>query len=184
MSKYKIEGPFVGHTREMLKSPTFRSLSLTALRILARIEIEHMDHGGGDNGKLPVTYRDFVEHGVTRGRIGGAIRELVATGFIEVTRKGRAGNDGFRDPSLYGLTYVRTKTSPPTNEWKQAMEASHADKNRHRHARKDHRKDDRDGISMVRDVAGHGKTGRVRVGGIHAKTPRKSEGTEKGPFQA
>ncbi len=123
MTKH-YNGQFLGRTREMLKSPAFRGLSLTALRILARLEIEHMDHGGRDNGKLAVTYVDFMEYGV-RGRrhIKPAIDELVDAGFIEITRKGRAGNREFRQPSLYRLTYVHTNTAGPTDEWRQRQAA-------------------------------------------------------------
>jgi hypothetical protein len=51
-----IDGQFAAHTIEMIKSPAWSVLSLSARRVLDRIEIEHADHGGYDNGKLPVTY--------------------------------------------------------------------------------------------------------------------------------
>jgi hypothetical protein len=41
---------------EMLESPAYRALSLSAHRALSRIEIELAHHGGKDNGKLPVTF--------------------------------------------------------------------------------------------------------------------------------
>src|ERR1700730_16310495 len=115
--QYKAQ--FLGRTLEMLKSPAFRELSLTALRVLARIEIEHMQHRGVDNGRLPVTYHDFEEYGIRQRLVGRAIRELVELGFIEVTRKGRGGNREFCRPSLYRLTYVQTTDAGPTDEWRQ-----------------------------------------------------------------
>ena len=54
---------FAPHTIAMLRSPAWRALSLSARRILDRIEIELADHGGTDNGKLPVTYDDFEQYG-------------------------------------------------------------------------------------------------------------------------
>ena len=64
--KNKIAGQFSARTVEMLESPAYRVLSLPAHRILARLEIEHAHHGGNDNGRLPVTYDQFVEYGIRR----------------------------------------------------------------------------------------------------------------------
>ncbi len=82
-----------------------RALSLAARKALDRIEIEHMNHGGADNGRLPVTYRDFEAWGIRRHSIASAIRELDALGFIEITRHGYGGNAETRAPNLYRLTY-------------------------------------------------------------------------------
>ena len=57
-----IDGQFAPHTIEMIKSPAWSVLSLSARRVLDRIEIEHADHGGNDNGRLPVTYDDFERY--------------------------------------------------------------------------------------------------------------------------
>ena len=57
-------------------------MSLTGHRILDRIEIELADHGGKDNGKLPVTYADFEEFGIgNRHAIAPGIREVCALGL-------------------------------------------------------------------------------------------------------
>ena len=69
----------------MIKSPAWSVLSLSARRVLDRIEIEHADHGGYDNGRLPVTYDDFEHYGIHRHSIAAAIRETVALGFAEIT---------------------------------------------------------------------------------------------------
>jgi hypothetical protein len=55
----QIAGQFIAHPRQMIESPAWRALSLAARKALDRIEIEHLDHGGAENGKLPVTYRNF-----------------------------------------------------------------------------------------------------------------------------
>lgn len=114
----KISGQFSPRPVEMNKSFAFRVLSLSAHRVFARIEIELADHGGNDNGKLPVTYIDFMEYGLDRHAIGPAIAECEALGFIEVTERGRSGNAEFRKPSLYRLTYRYTNDAPPTDEWR------------------------------------------------------------------
>ena len=54
----------------MLESPAFRVLSLSARRVLDRIEIELAHHGGQDNGRLPVTYEHFHDYGIHRHAIG------------------------------------------------------------------------------------------------------------------
>lgn len=49
----KISGQFSARLIEMLESPAYRVLSLSARRILDRIDIEHAHHGGQDNGLYP-----------------------------------------------------------------------------------------------------------------------------------
>jgi hypothetical protein len=112
-----IDGQFAAHTIEMLKSPAWSVLSLSARRVLDRIEIEHADHGGNDNGRLPVTYDDFERYGTHRHAIRRAIWETVALGFAEITERGRAGNAEFRSPHKFRLTYFPVRRAPPTNEW-------------------------------------------------------------------
>jgi hypothetical protein len=112
-----IDGQFAPHTIEMIKSPAWSVLSLSARRVLDRIEIEHADHGGNDNGRLPVTYDDFECYGIHRHSIRAAIRETVALGFAEITERGRAGNAEFRSSHKFRLTYFHVGRAPPTNEW-------------------------------------------------------------------
>ena len=112
-----IDGQFVAHTIEMIRSPAWSVLSLSARRVLDRIEIEHADHGGNENGRLPVTYDDFERYGIHRHAIAPAIRETVALGFAEITERGRAGNAEFRSPHKFRLTYFHGGRAPPTNEW-------------------------------------------------------------------
>jgi hypothetical protein len=112
-----IDGQFAAHTIEMIKSPAWSVLSLSARRVLDRIEIEHADHGGNDNGRLPVTYDDFERYGVHRHQIRKALREIEALGFAEITERGRAGNAEFRSPHKFRLTYFHVGRAPPTNEW-------------------------------------------------------------------
>jgi hypothetical protein len=113
-----IGGQFAPHTIEMLRSPAWCALSLSARRILDRLEIEMADHGGTDNGRLPVTYDDFCRYGIHRHAIGPAIREAAALGFLEITEAGRAGCADFRKPNRFRITYRHTKNQAPTDEWK------------------------------------------------------------------
>jgi DNA-binding FadR family transcriptional regulator len=115
----RIDGQFNARLIEMMVSPAYRVLSLSAHRVLDRISIELAHHGGNDNGKLPVTYEHFEEYGIHRKAIPPAIRELEALGFIEVTQRGTRSAGELRRPNLFRLTWVNCKSSPsPTHEWR------------------------------------------------------------------
>jgi hypothetical protein len=115
----KIDGQYVPHIRDLIDSPAWRTLSLSARRLLDRIELELLSHGGQDNGRLPVTFQQFVEYGMTRESVAPAIREAVALGLLKITRKGRAGNAEFRLPNWFMLTYVAGRgMTRPTHEWR------------------------------------------------------------------
>jgi hypothetical protein len=116
-----INGAFAWRLVEMLGSPAYRVLSLSAHRAMARLEIELAQHGGKpeENGKLPCTFDHFAEFGLHRHAIAPAIRELVAMGFVEITQRGSAGNAGFRQPTLYRLTYRHWGShQETTDEWR------------------------------------------------------------------
>src|SRR6516225_5618581 len=113
----KINGQFAARPIEMLESPAYRALSLSAHMVISRIEIELAHHGGNDNGQLPVTVDQFVEYGMHRSSVAPAIREAEALGFIRVER-GRGGNADYRTPSLFGSTFAQHRNShrsPPTD---------------------------------------------------------------------
>jgi hypothetical protein len=114
----RFDGQFNGRLIEMMESPAYRVLSLSAHRVLDRICIELGHHGGADGTKLPVTYEHFMEYGVDRHAIAPAIRELEALGFIEVTQRGKPSAGEFRLPNLFRLTWAVCHSTNPTHEWK------------------------------------------------------------------
>ncbi len=100
-----ITGQWAARSIEMLESPAYRVLSLSAHRVLSRIEIELAHHGGRDNGKLPVTFDDFAGYGVRRHSIAPALDELEILGFIKITQRGRRARGAeYRRPNLFLLT--------------------------------------------------------------------------------
>ena len=109
-------------------SAAFSVLSLSARKVLDRLEIELAHHGGTDNGRLPVTYDQFQDFGIDRQAIAPAIRELVALGFIEITRAGRAGNAEYRLPNLFRLTYrpCAGERGDGTHEWRRIKDSAEA----------------------------------------------------------
>lgn len=117
----RISGQFSARLIEMLESPAWRVLSLSARRIIDRLEIEHAHHGGNDNGRLPVTKENFIDYGVSHDQIAPATREAEALGFIRVTERGRGGNAEYRKPSLFFLTFAHgrdSRVNPPTHDWR------------------------------------------------------------------
>jgi hypothetical protein len=64
-----IDGQWNARTIDMMESPAYRVLSVSAHRVLDRVCIELAHHGGNDNGKLPVTYQDFMAYGIDRQAI-------------------------------------------------------------------------------------------------------------------
>jgi len=93
-----IPGPVAWRTIEMLESPAYSVLSLSAHRAMSRLEIELARHPD-DSGRLVCTHNDFIKYGIHHNRVALAIRELEALGFIKITRPGRGR------PSLDLLTY-------------------------------------------------------------------------------
>ena len=121
VTKKKTLEPFIMRTREMLRSPAFRVLSLSGHRFLARLEVELCNHGGNDNGRLPVPAEDFRDYGIDHDAVAPAQREVVALGFTEVTRRGRAGKAGQRRATEFRITYLPSFGKPPTNEWQNIL---------------------------------------------------------------
>jgi hypothetical protein len=116
----KISGQFSPKLIEMLESPAWRVLTPAGRKVIERVEVELANHGGKDNGKLPVTYKDFVEFGIDRHAVKPGLSEVVALGFLEVTRQGRAGNAEWRQPSLYRLTFRHSEgiLGDGSHEWR------------------------------------------------------------------
>ena len=161
-----IDGQFAPRTIEMLESPSYRVLSLSARRVLDRLEIELGHHGGTGNGDLPVTYDQFQEYGIDRQAIRPAIREAIALGFLEITKEGRAGNAEWRQPNRFRLTYRPSKGERAygTNEWRrmQSLEEAAAIAKAARNEK------------PKKTKAQCGKTSRFRVENPHRKQPDHS----------
>jgi hypothetical protein len=117
----RISGQFRAHLIEMIESPAWRALSLSARRVIDRIEIELAHHGGNDNSRLPVTKRNFIDYGIPGRLVAPATREAEALGFIRVTKRGRGGNAEHRQSNLFFLTFTHCRSSrdePPTHDWR------------------------------------------------------------------
>ena len=98
----------------MLDSVAYWALKPIERTVLAVIEIEHMRHGGSENGRLVVTRRQFEKRGIHKDAIAPSIRALEALGFIELER-GAAGIGDQAQAHRFRLTYVQPD---PTDEWR------------------------------------------------------------------
>jgi hypothetical protein len=124
---------FVQHWSRLIESRAWRSLSRYAFLALFRLEAEHCNHAGKENGWLVVTYDQFEEWGIPRRWIKPVVTELVNAKLLVIERQGRAAKgDGV--PSLYRLTYLKSKFVPvagspryiePSSDW-QALEDPNA----------------------------------------------------------
>ena len=135
MSKHrKISGQFVPRRPDMLRSPAFWALSLWGHRILARIEIEHASHGGQGQRQAAGNVSRFRRVCSDRQPARYCTRHPrgLALGFIEVTRRGRAGNGEYRTPNLFRLTYLPTSRRAATDEWRAIETVEQAEQDRPR----------------------------------------------------
>ena len=114
---------WVYHTAELIASRAWRGRSINLIRLMERLELEHMAHAGKENGRLKVSYSQFVEWGIGRRLISAAIKEGGDLGFIEV----EPGLKIKEVPNKYGLTYLATNRRietgatewyAPTDKWR------------------------------------------------------------------
>lgn len=92
--------PWVWVTRDVMRSVSWRSLSINARRLIDFLMIEHMNHGGRQNGYLLAPRDQLEKFGIGRRLITAAIEEVRATRLIEVKR-------GIgRRPSTFALTWL------------------------------------------------------------------------------
>ncbi len=111
--------PWVWLTREMIESQAWTSLSRAARLVVDRVMIEHMAHAGSENGRLVVTYSDFVKFGIRRASLKSAITEAAAKGFILVVEKGRPSTGPERWPAKYALGWLPLfDAAAALNKWK------------------------------------------------------------------
>lgn len=101
----------------MLQSSAWRALSINARRFLDFLELDHLSHGGAENGHLRATYDQLKTYGLTRSEIFSAIEETIALGFVR-----RMQVHLPRVPMEYRLTYYgfisqNSMAESPTNEW-------------------------------------------------------------------
>jgi hypothetical protein len=105
--------------RDLLESLAWRSLSIHSRRFVDFLLIEHMRHGGKDNGRLVAPRRQLIAFGIHAHFVSAAIDEAERVGLIDCKR-------GIgRGPNVYGLTWLpRGPGEPPTDRWRHGESAA------------------------------------------------------------
>jgi hypothetical protein len=110
--------PWVWISRDMLESDAWRSMTRAERLVLDRIVLEHMAHGGAENGNLPVTHEDFIKFGVSKNAVAEAIKGVSGRGLAIIIRQGRSSKGCTRWPTHFALGWLPTCDGiPPPNAW-------------------------------------------------------------------
>jgi hypothetical protein len=94
--------PFAMLPRGLIGSDAWRSLGINARRFIDFLLLEHMAHGGQENGLLKAPYEQLEAFGVGARYLADAIREAEELGLVECHR------GGMRVATMYGLTWLPT----------------------------------------------------------------------------
>lgn len=120
---WKFEEAFVGEPMSLLESPAYRALNFPALKILGFLKLEHVRHGGAENGRLLAPYRQLEALSISARHVKPALAMLEALGIIRVTSDGsRMG--GRPNAAKYALTWLPTCDGAlPTADYRRVTEA-------------------------------------------------------------
>ena len=115
-----LSTPFVHHSLALLESAAWKAQTPPLRKIIDRLEVEHMRHGGQGNGRLFVSYGQFVAENISCKSIAPAITLGKKLGLIDINKRAVPSGGVIRAPTAYRLTYLPALDKPPTNEWKSA----------------------------------------------------------------
>ena len=105
---------FVMLRKELLASDAWRSLSINARRFLDFLMLEHLAHGGKENGNLKAPSRQLYAFGIGAHQLTAAIFEAEQTGLVDCHR------GGMRVATDYSLTWLPLHDgSPATDRWRE-----------------------------------------------------------------
>jgi hypothetical protein len=100
----RVAGHFTTIPASLFASTAYQVLSHTALRIFALMAAAEADVHSGD-GRVGLSYDNFVERGIHRHAVAPALRELEAVGAAKRVWKGHGGeNAASSSVSFYRLT--------------------------------------------------------------------------------
>jgi hypothetical protein len=122
-------GIFAMHYLELLTSDAWLGQSVPCRRLVDYLEIEHLRHGGFENGRLNAPRVQLIQFGIGRNDVEKARSEAARRGLIEFRGGERIGP---RNAAiLYRLTFRKTFELnefdkkvwlEPTHEWKRFKE--------------------------------------------------------------
>jgi len=115
--------------RSFFESFAWKAASLACRSAVERVVIEHLAHGGRENGNLIVRKVDFLEHGIYNDGIAPALREACALGLLIMTKRGRAGNAEHRAAHRWAVAPVLDQRLKPFDTaWKRFQSLEEAEK--------------------------------------------------------
>jgi hypothetical protein len=110
---------FVPLPRDLLRSDAWRSTGVNERRLLDFLMIEHMRHGGQQNGRLKAPRQQLHTFGIGTHFVSPAIVAAEKRGLI------RCNRGGMRVANTYALTWLATAgNTAPTNDWQAYRDAS------------------------------------------------------------
>ena len=116
--KWKLEGAFFGLTHSLIGSPAYQRLNTPARKIFDFLVLEHLAHGGAENGNLAAPYRQLQIFGISSRDIPKAFLMLDTYGLVKRTN-GAFVSLGRQNMARYRLTMVPDKFGNlPTDDWK------------------------------------------------------------------
>jgi hypothetical protein len=105
--------------RELLRSDAWRSLGINERRLIDFLMIEHMRHGGQQNGKLKAPRQQLHAFGIGSHFVSSAITSAEERGLI------RCDRGGMRVATTYALTWLATGDGlPPSHTWRAYQDAT------------------------------------------------------------
>lgn len=121
--RWKFEEGFIGEPQSLLESPGYRALNFPAFKILTFLKLEHVRHGGAENGRLMAPHRQLTAQGISPRKIKPALEMLEAFGIIRCTSDGeRLG--GRPNAATYALQWLPTCDGElPTEAYKRVTAA-------------------------------------------------------------
>src|SRR4051794_28288006 len=99
--------PFIQPWRELYCSDAWRSQSINCRRLIDFLIVEHMNHGGCENGRLVAPWAQLRANGIGQRFIAETIREAEELRLIDVKRglyRGAARNH----PTRFRLTFLHS----------------------------------------------------------------------------
>jgi hypothetical protein len=113
-------------TGELINSPAWKAQSIHCRRLIDFLMLEHLNHGGKENGFLKAPFAQLQASGIGRRYIAPAIREAEALGLLRV-RHGALRALQLSALNLFRLTFYHSKETNDaggvywiagTHEWK------------------------------------------------------------------
>ena len=122
--------PFVQLTYELINSVSWRVMSIPCRRLIDFLLLEHMSHGGMENGNLIATYNQLEGFGIARSSISKIIQEAEHLGLIRVEHGMRSSrNKNYLNrfeltfmPATYNTDNGVKMYAEPTNDWRKVTD--------------------------------------------------------------